>query len=104
MTTAESSSGIGLSIAPRTAIHAPVGAIARHQPSTRCESRVQRLVNEYSTTLASATGANSSVRRFSIAAATRKIAALTMVNAQANRTDREPAGIARIFVRGLRAS
>ena len=32
--------------AAEAAIHAPVGAIERHQPSTRCENCVQRLVKE----------------------------------------------------------
>src|SRR5262249_45637326 len=44
------------------------------------------------------------VRRFSIAAATKKIAALIIVNPQTNGTDSAPLGIARTFVRGLRAS
>src|SRR2546423_12355908 len=54
--------------------------------------------------LAKATGARKSVRRFSIAAATKKIAALTIVNPHTNPTDSAPLGIARTFVRGLRAS
>src|SRR2546423_8101696 len=54
--------------------------------------------------LAKATGARKSVRRFSIAAATKKLAALTIVNPQTNPTDSAPLGIARTFVRGLRAS
>src|SRR6266576_6202631 len=55
-------------------------------------------------TLASATGDNNSVKRLSMAAARKKIAALNNVKPQTNATDRTPAGIARIFVRGLRAS
>src|ERR1044072_4594940 len=39
-----------------------------------------------------------------MAAARKKIAALRMVNTQIKPTDKAPAGIARIFVRGLRAS
>src|SRR5438874_13463208 len=55
-------------------------------------------------TLASATGDSISVKRLSIAAARKKIAELINVKPQTNATDKTPAGIARIFVRGLRAS
>src|ERR1043165_5644050 len=54
--------------------------------------------------LAKAIGERKSVKRFNIAAATKKAAALTTVNPQTNPTDSAPLGIARIFVRGLRAS
>src|SRR6185295_16489130 len=89
-TTSDSSKGTGLSMAPRTAIHAPVGAIDKHQPSTRCESSVQRFEYEYNNTLASANGASSSVKRFSIAAATKKSIAEIKVNAQTKPTDKTP--------------
>src|SRR5439155_25347597 len=55
-------------------------------------------------TLASATGDSISVKRLSIAAARKKIAELINVKPQTNAADKTPAGIARIFVRGLRAS
>src|SRR5437868_14452581 len=54
--------------------------------------------------LARATGDNSNVKRLSMAAARKKIAALTNVNTKTNVTDNAPAGIARNFVRGMRAS
>ena len=41
-----SSNGTGESIAPRTAIQAPVGAIESAQPSARCENEVKRFVYE----------------------------------------------------------
>jgi len=54
--------------------------------------------------LASATGDSNRVKRFSIAAATKKIAALIIVKPHTNDTDNAPAGIARVFVRGFLAS
>src|SRR6266404_1441949 len=55
-------------------------------------------------TLASATGASSSVKRLSIAAANKKSAAAKIVKTRTKPTDNAPAGIARIFVLGFRAS
>jgi len=103
-TTSDNSKGIGLPISPRTAIQAPVGAMQRHQPSTMCESWLQRFVNEYRTTLASATGASINVNLLSMAAASRNSAADTIVNAHTKPTDNRPAGNALIAVLGFLAS
>src|SRR6266850_1774328 len=55
-------------------------------------------------TLDSATGANQRVSLFNIAAATKKSTAATTVKSQTNPTESRPAGMARVRVRGLRAS
>src|SRR4030095_14843710 len=104
MTNNERIKGTGLSIVPRTAIQAPVGAIDKHHPSTRCESNVQRFVYEYNKTLPRAIGASSNVNRLSMAAAVKKIAAEIIVKTTTKPKGRVPAGIARICVLGLRAS
>src|ERR1043165_2513310 len=54
--------------------------------------------------LKSATGARIRVKRLSIVAAMKKSAAEIIVNAQTKLTESAPAGIARLRVRGLRAS
>src|SRR5205085_2760529 len=54
--------------------------------------------------LASATGASASVRRLSIAAATKKSVVAVSVNIQTNFLDSRPAGSARMRVRGFAAS
>src|SRR5262245_2605231 len=91
-------------MAPRTAIQAPVGAMDRHKPSTRCEKLVQRFVNEYRRILPSATGASNSVRRFNMAAAKKKRAAKQSVKIQTKPEESSPEGRALIEVRGFSAS
>src|SRR5215510_15047407 len=89
---------------PRTAIHAAAGATPSEKPSSRCDQRVKRLVNEYRVTRASATGERYRVRRFNWAAASTKTAQHTTTNSVTNLSERIPAGIARVAVRGLAAS
>src|SRR5215467_12423953 len=89
---------------PRTAIHAAAGATPSEKPSSRCDQRVKRLVNEYRVTRASATGERYRVRRFNWAAASTKTAQHTTTNSVTNLSERIPAGMARVAVRGLAAS
>src|SRR5215472_2156189 len=81
---------------PRTAIHAAAGATPREKPSSRCDQRVKRLVNEYRVTRASATGERYRVRRFNWAAARTKTAQHTTTNSVTNLSERIPAGMARV--------
>src|SRR5262249_34872628 len=92
ITASESSSGAGESIAARTAIHAPVGAIDRHHPRTRCDNDVNRFVYEYSRTEASATGERISVSRLSMNAAMKKSVDDATVKAATKRALSSPAG------------
>src|SRR5436305_9965086 len=89
---------------PRTAIHEAAGAIPKANPSTICDHRVNRLVNEYSSTIAKASGERYSVSRFSCAAEITKTTQVAVTKTAANFCESTPAGMARVAVRGLAAS
>src|SRR5215470_5563428 len=89
---------------PRTAIHAAAGAMPREKPSSRCDQRVNRLVNEYRRTMARARGERYNVSLFNCDAARTKTAQATATNNTTNLCDKIPAGRARVAVRGFAAS
>ena len=89
---------------PRTAIQAAAGAMPRANPRKKCDQRVNRFEYEYERTTASATGDSIRVNRFNCQAARTKIPQETTTNAVTNGGVNNPAGRARIAVRGLAAS
>ena len=92
-------------MSPRTAIHAPTGAIARQRPEDEVRERREPLrVRVEEAGRASATGDSRSVSRLRLAAAARKTATETTRKARAKPTERVPAGSAREAVRGFAAS
>src|SRR5579883_2567123 len=84
---------------PRIAIQAAAGAMPRQKPSTKCDSDVKRLQNEYKNKIASASGESAKHRPPSSPAAATKIRQAIAVKPQANRTESSPAGKCRIAVR-----
>src|ERR1019366_5350593 len=76
----------------------------RANPRNRCDQRVNRLLYEYRSITASATGESISVRRFNWEAARTKIPHETRTNALTNDSVNCPTGRARVAVRGLAAS
>src|SRR5688572_1036312 len=89
---------------PDTAIHAPTGAIASPSPSATWASEVTRLVYEYPSTIASATGARARHTGDSAAAAATKSAVEAASTPQAHPAASLPLGSGREAVRGLAAS
>ena len=89
---------------PRTAIQAAAGATPKANPKTKCDQRVNRLVNEYRSTMPRATGESHTASLFSCAAASMKTAHETITKMVTNFCESAPAGMARVAVRGLAAS
>ena len=83
------------------AIHAPTGDIDKASPNHKCESAVNRLVNEYPIMTASATGDNANASGFKRHAAKTNRPAETSVNTHTEPFVIRPAGIARDAVRGF---
>src|SRR5581483_5881471 len=89
---------------PRTAIQAAAGAIPSAKPKTRCDHLVHRLVYEYNSRTANATGDSKNASRFNCHAANTKIPQDITTKFLTKLWVNAPAGNARVRVRGFAAS